>query len=637
MATLSASTLFKKQDGVFAVTKDKTSVSWTPTQTGASPALTLEVAKITNLQQTPPDKPKAILKVVYAESGQTEPASYAFQFTSKTDARGEMNVIRDVLSEAMAKAKQTNVAPAATGGASAAMTIAAAISGGKGSTWEDDEKLISDVRLQQGLLKDNPELQKTFMEARNLKPESLSLTQFTKQFWASRVHLLRAHALSQTQTKGLYNVFSIVKFTGEGNKQLNLTSEHIKAIFEQYPIMRIVYDEVVPKRIKDDREFWSRFFQSQLYSTLRGLKVDRRTEARDAIMDQYLEHPELTGARPTPTELHIPKFIDLEGNEENHSQRKGNRPDAENRQSSLEKGPIIRRLNAISEKLMAAVKPSDVDASAPVGVDESEYEQLRLRDLAARDEQQRIALNIRDQSHLFSDNRGTTEDAEVARIRGLNPSKAIQKVTHRLDDAYSKPGNAPVVDIEDDEDEYMDEDELRQLQADSGSSLANKHIFELIKAHRDQSTEAASLSNNPKTYGGLSEQVYERLILTHATTLEFLRQFWSAFLSGDPSRAAEIASLSESLNRALDRINAIAADAQADREEKIKSYEGQAAQIFKQTGKRRKVDHAAVGGGENVVRHLLGPCVKSLKIAVDKYRITYEEQMRELQSQQVGE
>lgn len=288
MATASAPTLFKKQEGVLAVAKDKTLLTWTPAQSGASPVLTLEVAKITNLQQTPPDKPKAILKVVYTEPGQTEPVSYAFQFTSKTDSRNEMNVIRDMLSDAMAKAKQTAVAQAASGGQSAAMTIAAAISGGKGSTWEDDEKLISDVRLQQGLLKDNTELQKTFMEARNLKPESLSLTQFTKQFWASRVHLLRAHALAQAQTKGLYNVFSVVKFTGEGNKQLNLTSEHIKAIFEQYPIMRIVYDEVVPKKIKDEREFWSRFFQSQLYSTLRGLKVDRKTEARDAIMDLYL-------------------------------------------------------------------------------------------------------------------------------------------------------------------------------------------------------------------------------------------------------------------------------------------------------------------------------------------------------------
>jgi len=632
MAPLSAPTLYKKQDGTLAVAKDKSSVSWTPAQSGAPPVVTLEIAKITNLQQTPPDKPKAILKIVYGEADQAE--SYAFQFTNKNDARGEMNSIRDALSDAMAKAKQNALAQAASGGQSAALAIAAAISGGKGNTWEDDEKLISDVRLQQGLLKENAELQRTFMEARNLKPESLSLTQFTKQFWASRVHLLRAHALAQAQTKGLYNVFSVVKFTGEGNKQLNLTSEHIKAIFEQYPIMRIVYDEVVPKKIKDEREFWSRFFQSQLYSTLRGLKVDRRTEARDAIMDQYLDHPELTGLRPTPSEVHIPKFIDLEGNEENHSQRQGNRPDAENRQSSLEKGPIIRRLNAISEKLMAAVKPSDVDASAPIGIDESEYEQLRLRDLAAKDDQQRIALNIRDQSHLFSENRETSEDTEVAQIRALNPSKAIQKVSHRLDDAYSKPGSAPVVDIEiDEEDEYMTEDELRQSKAESGSALANDHIIDLIKAHRDQSTEAANLSNNPKTHGGLSEQVYERLVLTHATTLEFLRQFWSAFLSGDASRTSEVASLVESLNRALDRINAIATDAQVEREDKIKGLEGQAAQIFKQTGRRKKVDRAAVGGGDKVVRQLLGPCMKALKIAVDKYRITYEEQMRELQAQ----
>src|SRR5690348_11995427 len=101
MATPSASTSYKKQDGLLALSKDKASVSWTPAQPGASPTLTLSVSKITNLQQTPADKPKVMLKIFYQEPGQTEPASHIFQFTSKTDARGEANAIRDALSTAM--------------------------------------------------------------------------------------------------------------------------------------------------------------------------------------------------------------------------------------------------------------------------------------------------------------------------------------------------------------------------------------------------------------------------------------------------------------------------------------------------------------------------------------------------------
>lgn len=634
MGQPTASTAYKKQDGILTLSNDQTSVTWSPANlAGAPAALTMPVISIKNLQQTPADKPKVMLKIFATDPGQTEPIAHTFTFTSATDARGEANALRDAVSAAMSRASQNTVTRSA-GGQSAAMTIAAAISGGKGNTWEDDDKLVADVRLQQALLKDNPELHKTFMEARNLKPDSLSLTQFTKQFWASRVHLLRAHALSQSQSKGLYNVFSEIK-RSDGGKSLNLTSEHIRAIFEQYPIMRIVYDEVVPRKIKEEQEFWSRFFQSQLYSTLRGLKVDRRLEAKDAVLDMYLDHPQLTGVRATPSEMHIPKFIDLEGNEENHSQRKGNQPDAENRQTSLDKGPIIRRLNAISEKLMAAVRPSDIDASAPIGVDEYEYEQLRLRDLSAREEHQRVALNIRDQSRFFFDNRATAEDVEVARIRALDPAKAIQQVSIDFDEHYSSGKKRPTIDViayDEDEDEYMNDDETEGTgKMVSGSSLASDHILSLITAHREQSSEANLLSTNQKSYGGLSEAVYERLLLTHATTLEFLRQFWSAFLSGDPSRTDEVASLVESLSRALERINAIAKDAQDERDGKLKALKAQALKIYQQTGKKKRVDEKAVGGGEVVVRDLLGPCIKGLGIAVERYRVAYQEQSREAQ------
>lgn len=634
MGQPTASTAYKKQDGILTLSVDQTSVTWSPANlAGAPAALTMPVISIKNLQQTPADKPKVMLKIFATEPGQAEPAAHTFTFTSASDARGEANALRDAISAAMSKASQNAVTRSA-GAQSAAMTIAAAISGGRGNNWEDDDKLVADVRLQQALLKDNPELHKTFMEARNLKPESLSLTQFTKQFWASRVHLLRAHALSQSQSKGLYNVFSEIK-RADGGKSLNLTSEHIRAIFEQYPIMRIVYDEVVPRKIKEEQEFWSRFFQSQLYSTLRGLKVDRRLEAKDAVLDMYLDHPQLTGIRPTPSEMHIPKFIDLEGNEENHSQRKGNQPDVENRQTSLDKGPIIRRLNAISEKLMAAVRPSDVDASAPIGMDEHEYEQLRLRDLSAQEEHQRIALNIRDQSRFFSDNRAAAEDVEVARIRGINPAEAIQQVSINFDEHYSNAKKRPTIDVvmyDEDEDEYMNDDEAEPTgKMISGSSLAGDHILSLITAHREQSSEASLLSSNQKSYGGLSEPIYERLLLTHATTLEFLRQFWSAFLSGDASRVDEVASLVESLSRALERINAIAKDAQDERDSKLKALKAQALKIFQQTGKKKRVDEKAVGGGEVVVRDLLGPCIKGLGIAVERYKAAYEEQSRDAQ------
>lgn len=626
MAPPRAQTLFKKHDGVLAISKDRQAVSWTPSQPlDASPSVVINAANITNLQQTPPANAKVALKIFVQEPGQTEQTSYVFNFSSKGDPRSEANAIKDALALAIQAHKTAQSAAADAAGQSAAMTIANALSSGGSRTesvWEDDEKLKTDVRLQQSLMKEDTALQKTFMEALSMKPESISTTQFTSQFWSSRVHQLRAHAIAQHQGRGRYNVFSELK-KEDGGRKMNLTSDHVRVIFEQYPIMRTVYDEIVPQRIKDETDFWSRFFQSQLYMALRGLKFDRTKDAKDPILDKYLEHPELTGLRPTSTEMHIPKFIDLEGNEENNSQRKGNRPDADLRASALEKAPIIRRLNALSEKIMASVRPSDVDASAPVGMDEATYEQLRLRDLAGDPEQNRIILNIRDQSRFFADNRTASSNNANDQIHEVDPSKALQTVCKNLAAAFPRPGSTtlPIDEYESAPEDELDEDDADE--APSGSTIASRHILDLIQANRNQTAPIPQSS-------GLSTTLYDRVTITHATTLEFQRQFWNAFLSGDPGRASEVASLAESLNKALERIELIASDAEKERQDIVRGEEAKVKEYQRKLGKKMRVDYAAIGGGGAVVRHLMGPMVKSVKTALEKFNTAYQEQLREL-------
>lgn len=623
MAPPQGQTSYKKQAGLLAISKDRKSVSWTPFQPpDSAPSLVISAANITNLQQTPESNPKVMLKVFVQDPGQSDPVAHVFTFTSKGDPRGEANAIKEALANVIQAQKAAQNATAASGGQSAAMTIANTVSGaGRGSSlWEDDERLKSDVRLQQSLMQEDHALQRTFIEALSLKPESISTTQFTAQFWSSRVHLLRAHAIAQNQGRGKYNVFSELR-REDGGTKLSLTQDHVRAIFEQYPVMRMIYDEVVPHKCKSEVEFWSRFFQSQLYMKLRGLKFDPAKESKDKYLDteEYLNHPELTGLRATSAEMHIPKFIDLEGNEENHSQRQGNRPDNELRVTALDKAPIIRRLNALSEKLMATVRPNDVDASAPIGMTETAYEQLRLRDLSGDPEQERIILNIRDQSRFFADkdSERTTNGVTSNPFKKLDPAKAIEEICSDLATHFPKPGEG-VVPIEtfEDEDEYMDDDASK---AESGSSLASKHIMSLIQAHRDQTSDVDQAS-------GLSTAIYDRLTLTQATTIEFLRQFWNAFLSGDPGRANEISSLVESLNRALDRINVIADDAEKEKKDHVRAQEKALEERFRKTGRRHRLDHAAIKGGGAVVKQLLGPIIKSLANAVQRYRQAFEEQ-----------
>ena len=302
---------------------------------------------------------------------------------------------------------------------------------------------------------------------------------------------------------------------------MTITKDQIAAIKEQYPVMYKIVDEVCPRQIRDEVHMWSRFFQSRLYMALRGMKIDKNSEP-DPVLDQYLDLPEITGLRPKATESsYIPKFIDLEGNEENNSQRKGNLDRFEHDQMILSRAPAIRKLNALSEKLMSAVKPSEVEASAPIGMDEAEYQALRLRDLADDPEQNRIKLNIRDQSNFFTD-QDTSSNQPPNPFSEQDPAEAVKRVCADISSHFPQPGQGPIPIAPIAEDEYDEDDDA----AEDGSTAATAHIFSLINAHKEQTAPISPTS-------GLSTAIYDRVILTHATTIEFLRQFWNAFLSGD--------------------------------------------------------------------------------------------------------
>ncbi|KPI40826.1 putative RNA polymerase II transcription factor B subunit 1 [Cyphellophora attinorum] len=443
MAALRAATIYKtaKQPGILAIPRDGKSVTWSPDQpSGAPPSLTIPVQDISNLQKTPDTAKKAMLKIFAKGSNDANAVDHTFTFTS-VDSRTEIEAITDRIRKIIDDHKKGQLAAASGSGQSAAMTIANAVSGGRnnGPIWEDDDRLKADVRLQQSLMQQDALLGRTFREALSEKPDSITSLQFTQQFWASRVHLLRAHALSQHQDRGRSNVFSDIGAIGSG-KTVSITSEQIHIIFEQYPLVRRVYDELVPKRY-NEASFWKRFFQSQLYLNLRGMKTDDRINRKDDYIDsdQYLNAPELTGLRPTAPELHIAKFIDLEGNEENHSQRQGNKPNIEDQQSSLENAPVIRKLNALSEKLMASVRPADTDVAAPIGSTEAEYDQLRLRDLEGDPEQHRIVLNIRDQRRFFGDTQSSKKDTSNP-FTTIDPAKALKLVLEDIRTAFPSPG-----------------------------------------------------------------------------------------------------------------------------------------------------------------------------------------------------
>lgn len=561
----------------------------------------------------------------------TPPIDYVFLFTAKEDARAQANAIKDALSPLLNAGKPatpSGSAPAAATpggeGLSSAMAIASALKSAANAKkpWDDDNRLKEDADLQQSLLKANPILQKMFMDSLQTKPETLSSRQFMAQFWSTRLHLLRAHAIERAQTRGSYNVLSSLKpHTEDSVTRLNITQEQVQLIFAQHPLVKRVYDENVPKL--NEHQFWSRFFQSRLFKKLRGERISD-ADATDAILDKYLrEDPK----GPNVEDTHIPHFLDLAGNEGHNSQRRGNRPDLDMRPTGADKIPIIRTLNSLSENIMANVAASDGDPHAPVGLTEDTWSQLQLRDLAGDKEQDRIALNIRDQNRFFAQ---AQEDQENRVFAQQDPEKILGAIRSEIARELPPDGNAQLqrlVDPGDDDDEEMEDAPTSRRPVGSSAALRDS-LNQILTAVRDRRAQMTETSTS-ETYG-LPHDLYDRLTLTHATSTEFLHQFWQAFLSGDSDRAGEVKSLCESLQRALDRIDAVGKSAEDEREKLVVQQKEYVLDVRKRTGRKLNPNLDSIPGGRRAVEQLLGPTINALKSALSRYEKALAEETQEM-------
>ncbi|KAF2163355.1 hypothetical protein M409DRAFT_26392 [Zasmidium cellare ATCC 36951] len=659
MPPTTATVSYDKKDGSLVVSEDKKYVFWTPSG-ASSPAVTIPVSDITNLQQTPATSKNIALKVVVGEKG------YVFKFTHKEKARAEQEGVTGLLRDTIQVNKtKENAVPlardaSATGtptpappsggedapGQSAAMAIAKAISSKAADEgWYDDAKLKSDDRLQRSLLESNKALRDRFNQALREKPESVSISQFTSQFWSARLHLLRAHAIENAQKQGEYNVLPEIKFMrkpaekeGEPDtKMLSITKEQIKLIFKQYPIVREAYDENVPPLRQD--QFWTRFFQSRLLKKLKGEKITQQDE-RDQILDKYLDRPEAGPA----TMGQVPHWMDLEGNEQNHSQRKGNRPDEDMRPSSYEKVPILRVLNNLSEKMMASVAPEDGEAHQPVGIDEETFEQLRLRDLAREDVDNRVVLNISEQQRYAG---GKEDDlsAEAKLYAQQDPERVLERLRSDLLPEHLGSDETGTLRLDGvigyhTDDDSDSEDEAPSQQANGTAPKKKKKPAQRIGSHNAMSSATTTIltsikqrrhaaSTDQTSLNGLSQTTFDTLTMTHNTTTEFLHYFWTLFLSGDSARVGELAQLVQTLDRSVDRIHAVMDAAEKERERKIDDVKRADAEYYERTKKRRRRDFAAVPGGKGVVEGMVRPTLRGIEVATGAYRKALEEQTRE--------
>jgi transcription initiation factor TFIIH subunit 1 len=567
-----------------------------------------------------------MLKIFEKSPDAAEAVTHVFNFNSPSNPRGEANAIKDVLTNLIGAIKANDASvprPNGAGPASAAMAIASAVTSKPASgagRWYDDAQLKVDIELQQSLMKKDPALHRTYMESRRTKPETISDSQFNAQFWSTRTNMLRAHAVETNQKRGAYNILSAVKpRTVDGELKLNISAEQVSLIFNQHPLVKRVYDENVPK--VNESEFWSRFFLSRLFKKLKGERI-LETDSTDPTFDRYLDAKSDDGLSQRLLSAHIPHIIDLEGNEENQGGNKsGNRKDFTMRPGSASKVPIIRTINNLSEKLMAHVPPSDIDPADPIGMDEETFNSLALRDLQGDPEENRIMLNIKEQGRFFS-NEKSEMSAEAVMYAKQVPSEVLFELQADVDptimenDAVRGLDLRAAIGVLEDSDSEDEEEKIPHVGSKSSLVDAQKQILEGVKARR---TEMEG-SNTESSLSGLSQKLFERLTLTHATTTEFLHHFWLVFLSGDPERAGELAKMVETLDRAMDRINAVAADAEKEREEVIQKHKQEIRDHYTATGQKRPWNPKSIGGGEKVVKEMMEPTIRTLQKATKEYK-----------------
>lgn len=520
------------------------------------------------------------------------------------------------------------------------MAIAQAVSAipKAADSWYDDARLKSDIELQRSLLEANPALRSRFEESLRDRPASISIVQFSTQFWSTRLHLLRAHAIEKAQYQGDYNVLPEIQFKripaekdGEPDKlMLNLAKEQVKLIFKQYPLVREAYNANVPQM--DQNTFWSRFFMSRLLKKLKGEKITD-ADAPDPVFDRYLGYRE-----KGPTNIgYIPHFIDLEGNEQNHSQRQGNRPDETMRPGSFEKVPILRVLNNLSEKMMAQVAPADGALHGPIGMDEDTYNELQLRDLQDEVGDNRVTLNIKDQQRLLAGEKGNKKSNEAVLYSRQSPNEVLAALRSELQpssrDSFGigslslEQAIGVQEDSDDSDDEVDDQGGRAQRQSTrigSRGSLkdATKDILSSI------STRRALASVDPMSTLELSQSTFDTVAMTNNTTIEFLHYFWTLFLSGDGSRSNELAKLVETLDKSVDRLAAVSKMAEDEKAQKVDRLKRQMQTLNERSNKRRRleVDLGSIGGGRRVVEEMTAPTMKALATATGQYRKAFEEQ-----------
>lgn len=571
MSAVSGACLVSKKAGMLHVREDTAppTLEWVAVE-NQSDKISIALNTLTNLQAPKETSPKMMLIVTYRLNDEDQRLKLTF------NNRPTMNFIKESLQTIVARSRTVikDATPTSqiatpvdlltpvpsTPAPSASTPGPEAISASGDRISLSDSALLKNHKLQQKLLLEDKVLYDTFKQS--VIHYKLSPT----IFWSTRISQLRTYALTISQHRGPYNVLSTIKpvATSDNQVNVNVTRDMINEIFDTYPLIRKAFSDLVPLKIQEG-EFWSRFFNSKLFRRLRGDKI-RPNDRGDLIIDKYLyvdpdflekkqeDDESIREQIATLGERSVNKFIDIAGNEEDNSQKLGNRPDFTMRYVDIDPkvkqtlnfgGPggqenemvlLMKNMNKLSSKMIQmSEKNSDegnnsitsstdtITKSKPTDLSQAEFnefaEELDLHDLHETKPTQFVKLNVgkiesqRDleiQAHSNQQHLHTPMDDKA--IEAYISSNIVESV----------PGGISLADTFESRQEDINKSANEIISLTKMNSRAYK--TNLGSSHLDQ---LSPLNNS------ITMEDMQSIIRFNITITEYLSHFWKLYLYGD--------------------------------------------------------------------------------------------------------
>lgn len=596
----SGAAIFEKVSGIIAINEDVSPAELTWRSTDGDKIHTVVLSTIDKLQATPASSEKMMLRLIgkVDESKKKKdnegnevlpkPQRHMFSFNNRTVMDNIKMTLQQIISRYKdadiyeeKRKKEESAQNTETPMSSSSVTAgtptphldtpqlnsgAPLINTAKLDDSLSKEKLLTNLKLQQSLLKGNKALMKVFQETvinAGLPPS---------EFWSTRIPLLRAFALSTSQKVGPYNVLSTIKpvASSENKVNVNLSREKILNIFENYPIVKKAYTDNVPKNFKEP-EFWARFFSSKLFRKLRGEKI-MQNDRGDVIIDRYLTLDQEFDRKDDDMLLHpVKKIIDLDGNIQDDPVVRGNRPDFTMQPGVDINGnsdgtvDILKGMNRLSEKMIMALKNeySRTNLQNKSNItnddedeDKDERNELKIDDLNESYKTNYAIIHLKRNAHektTDNDTKSTVNSMKNADLKVSN-QQMLQQLSLVMDNLINKL-------------------DLNQVVPNNEvSNKINKRVITAIKINAKQAKHNnvnsalgsfvgnTSQANETEAASTLPIDLLESCRMLHTTCCEFLKHFYIHFQSGEQKQASTVKKLYNHLKDCIEKLNELFQD-----------------------------------------------------------------------------